>query len=444
MLVKYFLLSSLGLIITAIILYNPQFHNVFAISPSFSRQGIPNAPDHWSIIKAPQNVTVIQTSSGIRSPIGLANDAAECTITQEQYNVLPPGISAVTYLSNGKTLNATLWLSHPFIEQPLHNDRLSIPFNGVHLYMVRYGMTLETSSVYHIPGSDYTARLQWDAINKTWDRVVEELAPVSTDETRLLEPINHNYTAFHVKGKSYINLSLDLGGLSYPNQYSVYFYALNLYIKDGTLCRVVNLTNKVYIPPPEFAISTNPNSLTLEPGDTKTIELQLKSNTKLLTNSFVVFSNRQFSGLRLNFIPNGTYIPYSGNATSLLQIKALENDTQHVYRLPIFASISFPNTEFFLPLPANSTTRANSVLSVPVENKNLSSATALSIVVSRPPTFRDLISNALDQFATFFKDSSQDLGKIIVGTFASALVALIVKRFTEKRKKGKNKTIKRS
>ena len=91
-----------------------------------------------------------------------------------------------------------------------------------------------------------------------------------------------NYTGFFVRGKNYVDLYFNLGVASYPNQYNVVAYASDTFMtKDSHICHLIDVTDVVPIPPPEFAISTSPTSMFLFPGENKTIELQVKSNTNL-------------------------------------------------------------------------------------------------------------------------------------------------------------------
>ena len=46
---------------------------------------------------------------------------------------------------------------------------------------------------------------------------------------------------------------------------------MNIYVKDGRLCRMVDITNRVYIPLPEFSINASPNPLVLRSGYNKTV-----------------------------------------------------------------------------------------------------------------------------------------------------------------------------
>jgi hypothetical protein len=156
----------------------------------------------------------------------------------------------------------------------------------------------------------------------------------------------------------------------------------------------MDLTQRVFVPPPEFVVSTNPSSLILRPGEAKNIELQLKSNTKM--GSLINFSAPQTNGLQFNFSPNETFYSYSGNSTSLLQVKALDNDTAGIHLLPILANQSFPN---ILEDIASS-----SLIKVSVPSEFLETKTILPIIISHPPTFNELISNTFDQLITTVED----------------------------------------
>jgi hypothetical protein len=98
--------------------------------------------------------------------------------------------------------------------------------------------------------------------------------------------------------------------------------------------------------------------------------------------------------------------------------------------LPILANQSFPN---ILEDIASS-----SLIKVSVPSEFLETKTILPIIISHPPTFNELILNTFDQLTTFFKGSSEDVGKIILGAFASAIIALVIKRFSKKHRRATN------
>ena len=137
-------------------------------------------------------------------------------------------------------------------------------------------MSIGIHSVYDTEGSDYSVRLIRDALNKTWIRTVEEQSP--TNDIKILSKEN-NVTGFYSKGQRYIALTLDLNSISSPNQYDLPFYAVDLFVNNGVLCRMADITNRVFIPPPEFVITTSPSSVLLRPGEEKTIELKVTSTT---------------------------------------------------------------------------------------------------------------------------------------------------------------------
>ena len=72
-------------------------------------------------------------------------------------------LTAVSYFSDGHTLNTTLWLSAPFITHPL-NDNVS------------YGMMIDSDSDSSTGsgGSDFMFQITWDNNTKTWTYDIEE------------------------------------------------------------------------------------------------------------------------------------------------------------------------------------------------------------------------------------------------------------------------------
>jgi hypothetical protein len=83
-----------------------------------------------------------------------------------------------------------------------------------------------------------------------------------------------------------------------------------------------------------------PGSIALLPAESKTVELQLKSNTNLQSN--ISLSTDPNSNVRLSFEPNKLYVPSFGISSSLIHVRAMDNATAHPYTLPIKANLSFP------------------------------------------------------------------------------------------------------
>ena len=366
---KYVL--PLIVLVTIIILYDPFSHQTFASSPSFALQGIKDDLNDWSLSET--------NSLGFNT----AKNITECTAGQQQYL---PDISAVNYFSDGKALNTTLWLSSPF-EQPSSQRVRS------------YALLIDVHSAYDI-GQDYQVIINWDGSRKAWNRIIEASSP-TPGENRIIDPgenkivdQKNNYTGFSVKGKNYVDLSLDLTSISSPNQYSIVFIASEIFfVKSGGLCSLVDITDLVHIPPPEFTISASPSSVILRPGQEKNMELQLKSASKL--NAHALLSTDQIPSIRLKFIPNDIRIPPNGLVTVPLNVKVLENATVRPYTLPIFANISFPTT---VTNRLSGGLLSNSPSARIIENSDF------AITVTEPLSIPEYINNTLNTYGSPIKE----------------------------------------
>jgi hypothetical protein len=320
--VRHVLMALLTLFTMTIVYELPFILNVFATSPSFPLQGVYNNQNDWSLEKAP----------GFEG----AENIAECTVGQ-QHRFLSPHIAAVSYISDGRTLNATLWLSSAFKEPTISSSSLFKEVERTYALLIHSDSTYDT-------GQNYQVVIQWNPLVKTWSKIIKESSPPFIFQSeKVLDQVN-NYTGFFVKGKNYVDLSLNLSIAGSPSQYRIISYASDTFMtKDSHVCHLIDVTDVVHVPPPEFIISTLPNSVSLFPGENKTIELQIKSNTNL-DSHILLYPSNQTDSIKLTFTPREISIPPSGLATSLLHIKASESATVHPYTIPIFAKISFPTT----------------------------------------------------------------------------------------------------
>lgn len=310
--------------------------DAFAISPPFARQEIIDPPNDWEIIKTYPNYTFIEDMKGGRHLVQLAKHESQCLPNSNNYR--PPDIQAITYSSDGKKLRATMWLSYPLFDFPDNaTGYLSPPFEDVPWYKVRYAVALGIHSVYDTEGTDYSVRYVWDASNKNWTRELQEQSP-----TALISTLNETYqNTFYPNEKPYINIALDLNNVTSPNSYDLLFYSVDMFVRNGFLCRMVDITSRVYVPPPEFTIKISPSSMTLRPSDQKSAELQIKSNSDVKTQVYLS-SNQDDGNVTLNFVPNRTSLSSHGLASSELIINASDNAKPRPYTLPISVNISVP------------------------------------------------------------------------------------------------------
>ena len=157
-------------------------------------------------------------------------------------------------------------------------------------------MSIGIHSAYDIEGSDYQVRYLWDIYDKNWTRVVDEMS--TTNQRKVLDQ-KHNYTGFSHGENGYIDLSLDLGSVTFPKQYNVLFYTMYVFIKDGHLCGISDISNRVYIPPPEYIVSASPNPIELRVGEEEITELQVNAKTNL--KSYALLSTSDIDGIKANF-----------------------------------------------------------------------------------------------------------------------------------------------
>jgi hypothetical protein len=408
---KYILpLFTLFIIIT----YVPHLYEVFALSPSFSRQGIEDATSDWSL-----SIRNIPS----KFPLNKTENIVECKRGQQYF--LSPDIVGVNYFSDGKTLNATIWLSSPF-EEPTSKRE---PF--FHTGRT-YAWSIDINSAYDTrQGIDYKVIINWDILNHRWIRNVQEWSSTpgedkifGSGEFMIVDQQN-NYTAFFDKGKNYVDLSLNLSEISSPDQYSMSFYVLDSFRTKVGFCTLVDITDLVHIPPPEFMMLAKPSSVELRQGEEKNIELQIKSTGKLESN-VVLFTNQIDDDIETNFIPNQTSVPPAGMATSRLHVKVLENASIGPHTLPVIANISFPT------ILANrfSSEVFNNPTSISIFDYSNFTITVLS-----PLTFGEELNNFTNTYIAPISG---------IWTFFAAVAAVIVPlsiRIYSKRKNKKKKII---
>ena len=176
-------------------------------------------------------------------------------------------IRTITYASNGRFLNATFWLSHPFEMNPPVSERR---------YQILIGVPNHDDNTPGFP-NDYSVSIEWH--NGTWSKRFSELSPSrdraiiwSIDNyTNFSDPLNRNVT----------RLSFDLGEINFPDTYSILFEANDYfkvgpdnYIMSDNACTDSAIYCSTLIPFPiikDFEITTSPSPVLVRQGETKTV-----------------------------------------------------------------------------------------------------------------------------------------------------------------------------
>jgi hypothetical protein len=240
-------------------------------------------------------------------------------------------ILAVNYFSNGYLLNSTLWLSGNF------SSDLSIGED-----IINYGMLIDADSDKEtgIDGVDY--QIEISGQDGKWNRKFWQYSSLGSHRT--LED-DRNLTGFAEERGKYVTLSADLSSMGFPGKYRILFYAEQ--VKKGSLWKS-DFTNWIYIPRPDFEISPLPNSLSLTQGETKSIELKVKSTTGFEPDIYFFHnkSNEAVNKAELNFESMGLHMPSFGVKTMPVTVHVFDDAKVGQHTILISANGTFPATQF--------------------------------------------------------------------------------------------------
>ena len=299
-------------------------------------------------------------------------------------------IESVDYNSNGKTLDAILWLYFPF---QVNQSRLNEEVN--------YGMYIDAdfNPRTGYGGIDYKFELSWNSQSKKWTKVLEKWSHFG--ETIILDNQTIPYTDFSKKDAHYVILSADLDSMLYPKKYKVVFYGEAK--RNGDL--ITDFTRMVAVPPLELAVSSSPNSVELRKGETKTIEIKVNT-TQGYEPTINLNSISQSKYLISDFTQNDTSpdrnytlrIPSYGIATTPLTITSTEDAPLGPYTLFVFANSSFPPEQFIeSKSPQESRARSGLLPASALNSENIFTQYSLLVTVREPLTLIDHIGDLWDK-----------------------------------------------
>jgi hypothetical protein len=354
---KLLLVLSLLLLITISYMSMP-ISNVLADSPSFSRQEVED-----------------DERDGININ-GLAG-----TQTVDDYKDLldnSTDILKITYLSDARNLNASLWLGGNFTKNPAEKGAEALV----------YGMLLDVDSnpKTGFQGVDYQLEVQWMNSSKIWNMFLGEYPSVDdpsakdpADYLKILD-IKENYTDFFVDNKPYITLSLPLKDVAFPSKFKAMYYGIVIYDYSNM---VIDLGSWIDIPPANLALSTLPNPVIIRQGEQKNVAVQLKSNGGFVSDfaSFLPIENYSTIDIQLNNMgelggSGSDDQPPSSNMGPTTFITKVSSDAEiGEYTIPMLVNMStgsvFPseflrlsNFSFSVPTKGNVLRVANLTISV--------------------------------------------------------------------------------
>jgi hypothetical protein len=297
------ILSLLTIII--LIILNP-LHKAIASSPSFELQQLINENHRW-----------VQTYG--------KNDAH----LKSNYT----DILAVDYISNGKTLNATFWLTSGF-------DKSSASVYNQPFRKITYGMLINVDSNTRTGynGADYD--YYFESLAGKWSGYLYQLS--STGGYRLVgSKINFSqpFIDSNVNLGS-VNLQLDLSSINNPNKYHVLFYSAESLKSD----EVRQFTNWVIIPPPSLQITTSPSNIMIRQGDELLIPARIKSTSGFsndVVNMTIGTNHNNDMGFGFNF--SELHLAIQRVQPPLFKITVPQQTPLGIYSIPLSVTIREPS-----------------------------------------------------------------------------------------------------
>ena len=321
-------------------------------------------------------------------------------------------ILAVDYVSNGKTLNVTLWLA----SNSENASTYSQPFKKI-----RYGMLIAIASL--PPTSGYNGAnydFYIEAVNGKWSEYLYLLS--ATGSSSLIES-KINYTepfGGSTIGPGHVNLQLDLDSIHSPSAYGLAFYTAESFKSN----EVRDYTNWVDIPPANLHILTDPKDTVISQGETHLIPAEMNSPFSTNVTSITFEKRSDLSGL---------HVSTQRIQPPLFKVEVSPQTPIGVYTVPFVASMSI-NTTIASPTGAPATAPVGRVTGFvdpefQVSKKYptigyISGPANLTIHVIPPPTFYEILT-------PFWATYGEGLGLIsagIVGVFGTIFVDYLKKR----------------
>ena len=312
------------------------------------------------------------------------------------------------YVSDGKSLNATLWLK----SNSANASTYSQPFKKI-----RYGMLIAIASL--PPTSGYNGAnydFYIEAVNGKWS---EYLYLLSSTGTRALIYSKVNYTepfGGTMIGPGYVKLLFDLDSIGYPKAYGMSFYTAESFKSN----EVRDFTGWVDIPPDKLHTLADPKDTVIRQGEENIIPVEINSPFSSNVTSIKFVNGRNHSS-------DGISVSTEKIQPPLFKVEVSPQTPAGVYTIPFVASMSI-NTTLASPTSAPATATVERV-NGPVDPEfevskkypttgHITGPANLTIDVIPPLTFNE-------QFTAFwgsYGDFVALLGAGVVGSLSTFLI----------------------
>lgn len=382
------IIFSLYLIL--IIILDPS-QKAIAPSPSFELQQLINENHHW-----------VQT---------YGNSTAQL---KSNYT----DILAVDYVSNGKNLNATFWLTSGF--DNFSAFRFNQPFRKI-----TYGMLINvdsnTKTGYN--GADYDFYVE--SVSGNLSAYLYQLS--STGGYRIVDS-EINYSKPFIDPnvlQGSVKLHLDLSAINYPSKYHVLFYTAESLKSD----EVRQFTNWVTIPPTRLQLITSPNNIMIREGDELLIPARIKSTSGFLNDVVNLTIDNNTSDVGADFNVSELPLTIQRVQPPLFKITVSKETPLGIYSIPLIVTVREPSVAT-LTKPISINDKGGTVDPEFELSKRfptvgyITQLLNLTITVIPPSTISDQFKEFWGVYGAF------------IGIFAGAFVGAFAKLVFDRRKKG--------
>ena len=279
------------------------YHKAFAASPPFDQ------------IFITDEETSNQTNDWVQT---YGNDSTH--LRSDHVNLL-----AVDYVSDGKTLDTTLWLASNLENASTYSQPLK---------RIRYGMliaivSLPQTSGYN--GANYNYYIE--EVDGKWSEYLYQLS--STGSSALIDS-KINYTESFggpTVGPGYVKLRLNLSSINNPTAYGLSFYTA----ESDKSNEVRDFTNWIAIPPATIDMSTSPENIVMRQGEKRLITADVDTPFSNNVTSITFVNGTDYSSNGLNVSTQRIHPP-------LFEVEVSPQTPIGAYHIPFVASMLISTT----------------------------------------------------------------------------------------------------
>jgi hypothetical protein len=304
----YSSLAFISFIIISILLLliSSSFHRTFAASPTFNLQVIPDQRNDW-----------VQTYGN--DSTHLKSDFAELLQTD--------------YLSDGKTLQATLWLASNLQNASAYHQSFK---------KISYGMLVRvaSSSINHgYNGADYDFYVE--VVNGKWSQYLYQLSSTGA-YVLIYSKINYSEPFGGPEvGHGYVKLKLNLSSINYSSNYGILFYTAESYKSN----EVRDFSSWLDIPPSPVKISTFPNNIVVRQGEQQLISADIFKEPRLYSNNVTNLTfNIPGKNSNSDFNSSGLHVSIQRIQPPLFKVVASPQTPLGIYTVPFTTSLGITTT----------------------------------------------------------------------------------------------------